>query len=640
MSQLRPFMNLFGIVWNSLDAKANTVEVKINYNDLDGLDTIYVIDDGEGIDAENIENNFGKFNESPKKYDDDKHGSHGRGRLAFHVLCNDATWYTSRKDYQARIEVKSDSIKDYERIEYNHNHKELKNFKSGTCVELINFVRSSLPNLDKLLEQFSIDFGWYLALNPKRKIVINKRKVTPPPHKIYEKNFTIEEHRFNVKVIQWHSKPSSEKSHNYLLSSDGKMIKKEFSKFNNKPNFHTSASVMSAWVDQYNPEALELDSEYNENTKIYKSILKELESFQRQIYKDFLIQFVDREIEKYDESGYFPKYKGLGTDYAMWRKNNTKSVLKSIYIADPTIFNKLKEKQTKIFVGLLDALLVSNENDALFEVLEGVLDLSTESITSLANQINKSSLENIISTIEILQKREQSVHQLEEIIKKRYKEVLEVPDLQKIIENNTWLFGSQYTTLGAEEDTFTKIAKDLRNEIKGIDQIEIGDLFEDVTIEGANRQPDLFLARKVPTHDASGNQIFKCIIIEIKRPSISLNRKHLQQLDDYAAIIGKLPEFKCNQLTFELILIGRDISRDDVAIKSRLMSLKDKVEFGLVTDNESIKCYIKSWFSLINEFRLRNDYLLGNLNTKLDDLKGAPTSSMVKDLQDVLARSN
>ena len=43
-----------------------------------------------------------------------------------------------------------------------------------------------------------------------------------------------------------------------------------------------------------------------------------------------------------------------------------------------------------------------------------------------------------------------------------YESVLETPDLQKIIEANTWLFGAQYEILGAEEDSFTKIAKKLK----------------------------------------------------------------------------------------------------------------------------------------------------------------------------------
>mgnify|MGYP000297765560 CR=1 FL=1 len=51
-----------------------------------------------------------------------------------------------------------------------------------------------------------------------------------------------------------------------------------------------------------------------------------------------------------------------------------KKLLKDIYIADPQVFHSLNGKQTKIIIRLLDTILVSNENDSIFEVLEGVLD--------------------------------------------------------------------------------------------------------------------------------------------------------------------------------------------------------------------------------------------------------------------------
>lgn len=634
-----PVDALYELVWNSLDAKASTVEINIIHNDLDGLDQILVVDNGEGIDVKDQDNNFGKFNESSKKHDDDKHGSHGRGRLAFHRLCDDAIWFTSREGYHAKIEINSGSIKDYNGfyIEETDQHQALKSFESGTCVELINFAGKNLPKLGKILENFSREFGWYLALNENVRISINNKEVLIPPHELFEKSFNIEDHKFSAKVIRWEDRPSSEKSYNYLINGRGRVVQKELSKFNNKITFHTSAYVASDWIDQYDPDTLELSAEHQQNSYIYREIMKELLSFQREIYKAFLIKFVDEEIQKYDENGYFPSYSGLDANYAEWRKSNTKSVLKNIYVADPTIFNKIKEKQAKVLVRLLDVLLVSNENDALFDVLDGVLDLNSESIAALAEQMSRTTLENIISTIEVLQKRQLSVHKLREIIGVRYKEVLETPDLQKIIENNTWLFGPQYTTLGAEEDTFTRIARNLREQVKGIHDVESGDIFEDVEIKGANKQVDLFLARKIPTFDADGKEIFKCVIIEIKRPSVSLNKKHLQQLDDYAEILAKHPDFSSDKLRFELILVGRKISKEDIQIRQRLKSLKEKAEYGLVTDTDNMKCYVKDWFTIFDEFELSNNYLLGNLQTKLEDLTADPTVSMVKELQKEIA---
>jgi len=343
---------------------------------------------------------------------------------------------------------------------------------------------------------------------------------------------------------------------------------------------------------------------------------------------------VDDEINRFDEGGYFPDYKGLDSDYAEWRKNNTKTFVRDIYIADPQVFNRLNAKPAKILIRLLDKILVSNENDTLFDILDGVLDLNSDNVKRLANQLKATTLENIISTIESLQKRQQAIHQLREVMDNRYSEVLETPDLQKIIESNTWLFGPQYTILGAEEDTFTSIAKNLRREIKGVDSISDNDIETGLKVEGVNRQVDLFLARKVPVYDAKGSQIYKCVIIEIKRPGISLNKKHLQQIDDYCEIISKHPAFGSSKMIFEIILIGRKVSKDDFQIRQRMNNLKDKAELGLVSYDDKMKCYVKDWYTIFDEFELTNSYLLGTLNSKLEDLSEKPTSNIVIDLQE------
>lgn len=632
---IEPYQALIELAWNGYDALANSVKIAIKTNEIDGLETLTVLDDGEGIDTQNISNSFGKFNESEKKHDETKHGSHGKGRLAFHKLCDNASWFTKNNKEQARIDIQSKSIKDYVgvTIEDKDQSPLLKKQKTGTCVELSNFSDNALPDQKSLLKIFSDEFGWFLALNPETNLKINNVSVAVPQHEVHETNFEIDGHKFKAKVIRWISKPNSEKSYNYLITSRCRIIKKELSKFNNKMRFHTSAFVYSDWIDQYDPEALELDPSTEDNQKIYVKIMKAIQDFQRDIYKDYLRAFVDKEIAKYDENGYFPSYSGLDPNFAHWRKENTKTVLREVYIAEPTIFNNLKSKQTKIIIRLLDALLVSNENDALFDVLNSVLDLNDESIKSLADQLTRTTLENIVSTIEALQKREIAVHKLREIIGNRYTEILETPDLQKIIENNTWLFGAQYTTIGAEEDTFTKAARRLREEVKGINDIQEEELFEGVSVDGAQKQVDLFLARKIPTVDSSGKEIYKCVIVEIKRPSISLNKKHLQQLDDYAEIISKDPNFSSDKLRFELILIGRKISKDDMQIRQRLTTLKDRCEYGLVTDDGKMKCYVKDWFTIFDEFSLSNTYLISTLQTKLYELSDIETKDMVKSLQ-------
>lgn len=639
-----PYKAIFEYVWNGFDAKASNVNINIIRNELDGLESISIMDDGEGIDLENMCHSFEKFNESTKKNNDDVHGSHGRGRLSFHKLANTAIWYTKWNNKNAKIHISDDNISKYqgELIEDLDQIEYLNGKKSGTCVVLSSLYSDvKLPSEDVLIDCFKKEFSWFLIINPHKKLYLNAVEVTVLENSSFEKNIEIEKNNFKIKVIRWHEKPSHEKSCNYLVDSTQKVVHRELSKANNKIDFFTSCYALSEWNDTYNKDELEMDPNSGSQQKILKKINKEMSDFLKEIYEDYLREYVDAKIEIYDEKGYFPSYLGYDNSYALWRKKNTKDAFKSIYLADPKVFANLATKPLKIIIRMLDKLLVSKENDAIFDVLDDVLDLNDTQVDLLAKQLKSTTLENIISTIETLQKRELAVTKLKELMDNHYDSVLETPDLQKIIEANTWLFGAQYEILGAEEDSFTKIAKKLKEEIKGINDFDLEELDSDdrndLVIEGLNRQVDLFLARKKSTFDALGNQIYKCIIVEIKKPSISLNKKHLNQLNDYAEIISRHPSFSSGKLFFELILIGRKISKNDFSIKSRLENNKGQGELGLVLKTEKMKCYVKDWYTIFDEFKLSNSYLLENLKSKYDDLSAESKISLVDDLQGIRA---
>lgn len=631
-----PWRALFELIWNGFDAKASSVDLRISRGDLDELKAVTVLDNGEGIDFQNHHNNFSKFNDSSKKNDQAQHGAHGRGRLAFHRLCKDATWFTRNKDGDAKITISDFNIKSFELsiLDPNDQHAFLSGEGSGTCVELSEFTKL-LPRDEVLESKLSIEFGWFLALNEDKALYLNGRKISIPSHELRELKCEIEEIPFRIRAIRWDIRPSSEESFNYLLNSENKIIHKQHSRFNKKPNFYPSIYISSSWADKFEPVTEDLISSdgYNQSSPVWKKLLVEAGAFTQKIYDDFLRKYAEQQIQKFEDEGIFPEYKGKKPDEAKWRLDLLKSVVKDIFLIDPSIFNRLKPKQSKIIVRLLDKILVSNQNDSLLDVLDSVMDLDQETLNTFAGQLQRSKLEHIVSTIEALQRRELAVNQLKELMDKHYAEVRETPDLQHIIEHNTWLFGAAYDILGAEEDSFTTTTKNLRDTIQGVEKIEIGDLAEGTEIEGANRQVDLFLARRKPEIDSQGKKFFRCVIIEIKRPGVSLNNKHLQQLDEYASILSNYPEFTSEHTRFELILVGRKVSSQAYSIRSRVQGMQMHGESGLVTNDGKVKAYIKNWYTIFDEFSLTNDFLLEKLKTQRENLNSYSKQDLVSGLQ-------
>lgn len=626
---------LFELVWNGFDAAATNVSVDLVQNGMHGIERVVVKDDGHGIDFDTLNDTFGSFNDSAKKANLALKGAHGRGRLAFHRLCRNVSWFTRSGSIDAVIDVDAASIKEFfgRRLESNQQREELTVQGRGTLVELTHFI-GNLPEMADLRDKFSVEFGWYLAVHSEKKLLLNGIPVAVPAHDAVRKTIEANDAVFEAQVIRWERRPTSEKSFLYLMNSSGELVYKVHSSLNQKPNFFTSVCVTSAWGDAFSKERdlLKPDA-HTPTSRTWRKFQAQLDQLNQSVYDEFLRQQAEEVVQGYEADGYFPTYAGLDEPEKAWRHQYAREMVRQIYIADPRVFHNANKKQAKIIIRLLDRLAVSNENDALLDVLNDALDLDVASMEKLANQLRCSSLENIVASIEILQRRAAAVQQLRHIMNEHYREVLETPDLQQIIENNTWLFGPRYETIGAEEDSFTKIARRLREDVMARSKVDENDVDGEEDVPGAKRQSDLFLARKFPTFDSSGQKIFKCIVVEIKRPAISLNKKHLRQLEDYADIIKRHPEFKSEKMHFELILLGRQISSADTQIPSRLNSLIARGEPGLVADDPRMKLYVLNWYSLLDGFELTNGFMLDNLKLKREDYSTATKVELVAELQ-------
>jgi hypothetical protein len=628
------------LVWNGFDAQAPHVEVELAYNDLEQLSSVSVIDDGEGIDVANIDDNFGRFNESAKQEDVTLHGFNGRGRLAFHRLADRATWYTRHKGRAATIVVTGANLERFsgDTWDVGQSHGMVAT-GSGTRV-LLDPVRAALPEPKDMLKLLSTEFGWYLLLNPDRHLTYDGTPVSAPAHELIDSSILVEGDDFRVRIIRWHERLASEKSYVYLQNSSGKTVFHKLSSHNNKPGFFVSVYIQSPWADSFAPEQDLLNPDAaTAESKTWKAVDRLVVGKVREVYEAFLREHVEREIRKYESEGSFPDFSELPEIDAEWRSRNIRHIVRTVYVADPSLFGPLPKKQRSVLIRLLDRLSVSNENDAIFDVLKGVLDLDAGAVKRLASHLERTTFDSIVETIEALQKRQTAVDQIRQLMRVHYKEVRETPDLQKIIELNTWLFGPQFETLGAEETTFTEIARRLRSKIREIDNVTGEDVEDDATVEVSQRQPDLFLVRKLPMPDSLGRMQKRWVIIEIKRPGVALNYRHLRQVDDYIRIIEGDPEFAAEQTRVELVLVGRKISSADTEIRSRLKQVADRGVPGLIRQDERFTVFVLNWETILAGFELTNEYLLKHLRLKRAELEGTSMGQLVHALSGGLDES-
>lgn len=632
---VKPWQAIAELIWNGFDAGATEVHVSIADTTADGTEYVTILDNGSGIEFRESSNNFKRFNDSLKVASYDTHGSQGRGRLAFSQICNHADWYTRHVGEDALITVTSSNLSKVsgKSIKPEDTHPLLAAYINGTCVELKNF-RSNLPPRGSLASDFSKEFGGHFILKPQRSLWLNDIKILPQEHVEFTHTVDLGVEKFEVRLIRWKEKPGNDKSYTYFVNKDGKVLHRMHSSGNKKPEYYISIYVNSAYFERYSPspDVLSEPIESFLHSKLGRGLEKQIKLFIAENYASFLVSQAEEQVARYESEGDFPTYSDLGSAERSWRLSYVKDIVRSVIIKEPTLFIGSNKKQRRVIIRLLDRLAVSNENSGIFEIIESILDLDSDTMKTFASQLNKTKLENIVNTIEVLQKREHAIQQIKEIMDIHFKDVRETPHLQSVIENNTWLFGASYETLGAEEDSFTKAAENLRKEIKDIEDVDVGDLADGVTVDGAQKQVDLLLVRRQPQYDSNGDKYYRCVIVEIKRPGVALNDKHLQQLDKYASIISKYPAFQSDLTRFELILIGRTISTEAFNIDQRLESNKIHGEPGIVTKTNKVKSYIKHWPRIFDEFNLTNDFMLEKLKTQRADLSKMTKEELLADL--------
>ena len=95
----KPILAVAELIWNAVDADATRIEVTLTDDDLDGLKTIKVVDNGHGIphaDAEELFSRLGgSWKQSCLHSMEEKrilHGKEGKGRFRVFSLCRVVDW--------------------------------------------------------------------------------------------------------------------------------------------------------------------------------------------------------------------------------------------------------------------------------------------------------------------------------------------------------------------------------------------------------------------------------------------------------------------------------------------------------------------------------------------------------------------
>jgi hypothetical protein len=124
--------------------------------------------------------------------------------------------------------------------------------------------------------------------------------------------------------------------------------------------------------------------------------------------------------------------------------------------------------------------------------------------------------------------------------------------------------------------------------------------------DGKTGRVDAFMGRIVPTSDPLHREF---LLIELKRPSLVVGRKELDQLEDYVNAMLAQPDFVNTSTSWSFYLVSGEY--DDV-VKQRITQEGRPV--GLFLDQPNHKVWIKSWGELIRECEGRLQFVQEKLH--------------------------
>jgi len=618
-------------IWNGFDANASVVELDFDSNAVGYINSFSISDNGFGINLGRIDETFGQFMDSHKTKTFDQNGfvkgKAGKGRFSFTNFCNKAVWETTFQSKESdflkyNITIEKGKLQDFQTSDKIVSISK----KTGTTVHFESFhsLTGDLLESEEFKNFLASEFGWFLFLNKESdyKIKINGQVIDywSIIGDFREFKETINGQTFHISYIRW-NKNIGDKYYYYFLNHEQKEVERKHTSFNNKAvDFHHSVYILSEYFDNFqftksDQPTLGLNGP-NQSDITFKHLIGLLNDFITQEEKLFIRdKKAEKLIEDYNSKKIFPEFKN--NSYDQIRKKDLENVVKEIYCIQPKIFQGLRQTQSKTLVGFLNLLLDTEQRENILEILENITDLSDEERKELANTLRKTKISSIVELVNLLENRFNVINVIKQMVFELEKFTNERDHIQKVVENNYWLFGEQYHLVSADKNfevslnnylDFIETGKENKEKLKSKDKL---------------KRPDIFIARQAEMPDPNSDQytIEENIIVELKRPSVVIGKEQFDQIEEYIRFIINEPKFISELRTWKLILVGKKV---DDWIKDKYESNKGKGKRFLVESVRNYEIYAMTWDDLFKVFDIRHKHLINKLefkNSVIEDLE-------------------
>lgn len=435
--------------------------------------------------------------------------------------------------------------------------------------------------------------------------------------------FSVGGKSFSWVYVNWNVSLGNEYSRYYFLDSNSKEKFKSYTTYNKKGDkFYHSIYVESDFFDDY---IISQDKEnegqvsiWDNQKQIYKLLIGQLDRIIYNKRKPYIKEYSKKIIADFDEAKAFD-FLDKNNPVGKFKDDQLRTLIQELYVIQPKLFAQQNKEQKITFVRLLDAIENSGNKEDLFRILDGVLDMSPDEQTELAELLALAPLSRITKTINFLVDRLKTIDYFEKMVYQANLHANEVTDLQKMLEENFWLFGEQYLAVAAAETNFVKLVEKHLFILRKDD----GEINKDI-LEQIKANPDRYKQVDLcATRQLTDNKYIENIIVEIKHPQLKISVEHYNQVRNYMDILTSVKEFVADNYKWTFFLIGADISRQ---VQDDLDNMRGKGKDYLIFEkyNIRVEIYVRTWKSIFNEYRIKYKNLYDKLKIEEKNIASDP----------------
>ncbi|MEV7676496.1 ATP-binding protein [Streptomyces sp. NPDC088752] len=602
------------LVWNALDANATQVDVQLQRAPGDAIEQIVVTDNGHGMTPDRARESFHRYGETWKASKTHTegatrilHGRNGEGRLFAFALGDQLTWDSAALVDDTLVGVRASGNADHATI-WQVVETEADREEPGTTVRIRVPQGKSLRYLehDDAAANLTAKLAFYLRAYPDVCVTYDGKRLDPAEIIVGEPvdiPLVLPEEDSDdcpsavVTFVEWNRRMSDRKM--LICNADGIALYEE------GKDWSDSIVSFTPYLRSDRFNGLTVD-DLHMLPMTHAALLDAAAKAVREHLALRGAQISAAVVRQLKNEGIYPYKDGPTTGTEAIERQTFDVVVTVAREALPT-----KGMARRLSVDLIRTALESNPGD-LHDILEKVLALSLDDRRHLKNLLHSTDLAHVISAATEVTNRLDVIGGLRKILADDAlrREFREVDQLHPMIAQNLWLFGDDWAWARTEVG-LTNVLHAHLDEL-GDDVVLENRLDEVLQSDGRRGRVDILMFRSRRDEDSTER-----LVIELKRPTVEVGKKELDQIKGYARAIVDNPQYKgVEGCKWRFYLITYDYS-DKIL---RDIRQKDKPA-GLLDDQDEYEVWVKSWAEIFDTAEKKLLFFQRQLNYEATDAR-------------------